>query len=70
MSAGTIRAGAPPASNDDAQGWRALSVLKMAGEHVFFGNHTTAFHPWAAYAARRCLRRKLAGSPWPAGVIA
>lgn len=55
MSAGTIRAGAPPA-NEDAQGWRALGVLKMAGEHVFYGNHTTAFHRWHAFATRRRAR--------------
>ena len=32
-----IRAGAPPGQYGDAQGWRALGVMKMAGEHFSSG---------------------------------
>ena len=34
--------GAPPGKNGDGQGWLALTVVKMAGEHVFRTNISTA----------------------------
>lgn len=45
-----IRAGAPPGQNCDAQGWRALGVLKMAGEHFFSGDYSSSI--WSTSRAR------------------
>lgn len=46
-----IRAGAPPGQNCDAQGRRALGVLKMAGEHFFSGDYSSSI--WSTSRARR-----------------
>ena len=71
MTAAT-RAGAPPGQYGDAQGWRALGVMKMAGEHFSSGDYSSSI--WSTSRARwtafvegfRPTRRVRPGSEVPA----
>lgn len=59
MTAATIRAGAPPGQNGDAQGWRASGVWKLLGKLQSEDDLTTTRARWIAYAVRRRARRRL-----------
>lgn len=50
------RAGAPPGAYGDGQALERLAVVKIAGEHVFGFNVTTAYRRWRSYFARRRAR--------------
>lgn len=68
MTAVTIRAGAPPGQKDEAP------PVARQGFEVCMGlaarlNDSTIRTRWAAYAARRRLRRKRAGARWPSEVL-
>lgn len=69
MATVRIRAGALPGQEAERPTGQGEAFEKRTGLKTR-SNHTTVFTRWAVYAAQRCLRRKLAGSPWPAGVIA
>lgn len=68
MATVRIRAGAPPGQEAEHPTGQGEAFEK----HMGLGapcNDTTVFTRWAAYAARRRLRRMRAGSRWPSEVV-
>lgn len=68
MSAGTIRAGAPPGQKDERPTGHGEAFEKRMGLGTR-DDHSTNRIRWAAYAARRRLRRRRAGCRWPSEVV-
>jgi len=68
VSAVTIRAGAPPGRNEERPTGQGQAFLECMGLGTRSKDATTVFTRWAAYTARRRLRRKRAGCRWPAEV--
>ena len=68
MATVNIRAGAPPGQKDEAPpvARQGFEVCMGLAAHL---NDSTIRARWAAYAARRRLRRKRSDSRWPAEVV-
>lgn len=57
--------GAPPGNYDEAQAGKGLGFGVSQANGLGLHRDDTTLTVWAAYAARRRLRRKRAGSRWP-----
>lgn len=68
MATVRIRAGAPPGQEAEHPTGQGEAFEKHMGLGTLC-NDTKVFTCWAAYAARRCLRRMRAGSRWPSEVV-
>ena len=65
-----FRSGAPPGNNDETQAGQGLGFGVSQTNGLGLQRDDTTLTVWAAYAARRRLRRKRSGSRWPAEVVA